>query len=43
LLDPKLGYPVVERLFELFKNGKVSKEDCAFLKKCLRNLAFEVI
>jgi hypothetical protein len=31
------------RLFELFKNKKITKEETAFVKQCLDDLAFEII
>ena len=41
--SPKLGLATAVRLFEMFKDGKISKEETTFVKKCLDDLVFEII
>ena len=41
--SPKLGLATAVRLFEMFKDGKISKEETTFVKKCLDELVFEII
>jgi hypothetical protein len=43
LNSPKLGLATAVRLFEMFKDGKISKEETTFVKKCLDELVFEII
>ena len=41
--SPKLGLATALRLFEMFKNGKISQEETTFVKNCLDELVFEII
>ena len=41
--SPKLGFATAVRLFEMFKDGKISKEETTIVKNCLDELVFEII
>jgi hypothetical protein len=43
LNSPKLGLATAVRLFEMFKDDKISKEETTFVTKCLDELVFGII
>ena len=43
LSSPKLGLVTAMRLFEMFKDGKITKEETTFVEICLNELDFEII
>ena len=43
LNSPKLGLATAVRLFEVFKDSKISQKEKTFVRKCLDELVFGII